>query len=116
MSRIIKFRSWNSRDKTMEFPDNIANDIDGDKYQLMQFTGLYDKQGTEIYEWDVVSIWNPPCKHYSNVIVCYSAPSYWAYFPSANPHLLDIYDLGTFYEGHVVGNIWEHPELKEPNG
>ena len=55
--REIKFRSWIERTKTMEIPDCIANDIDGDKCQIMQYTGLKDKNGlTEIYEGDILLI------------------------------------------------------------
>lgn len=53
--RPIKFRSWDARGKQMDIPDAIANDIDGEKYQIMQYTGLKDKNGKEIYESDIVS-------------------------------------------------------------
>jgi len=50
--RIIKFRSWDARTQQMGIPDGIANDIDGDRFQVMQYTGLKDKNGNEIYEGD----------------------------------------------------------------
>lgn len=52
----IKFRSWDYRNKVMDFPDHIANDIDGDKYQIQMFTGLKDKNDKEIYEGDILLV------------------------------------------------------------
>jgi len=54
--RVIKFRSWDNKNKQMDFPDNIANDIDIKKYDITQYAGLKDKHGKEIYEGDYVTI------------------------------------------------------------
>lgn len=63
--RAIKFRAWNG--KKMYVPDYVSGDGRGEfehlEYEgtcfvestLMQFTGLHDKNGKEIYEGDVVS-------------------------------------------------------------
>jgi len=59
MSREIKFRAWDKPDE-MSFPDgcmsyfDVKNFISGDYDFLMQYTGLKDKNGTEIYEGDIV--------------------------------------------------------------
>ena len=98
--RIIKFRSWNHRDKTMDIPDNIANDIDGDKYQIMQYTGLKDKKGNVIYEGDIVAFdfnFEVPITFQQG---CFYAGINELHRLSQVSHVVE-----------VIGNIYENPEL-----
>lgn len=49
--RTIKYRYWNGNDKKMHYKDTWDNfPIAGENECFLQWTGLLDKQGKEIYE------------------------------------------------------------------
>jgi uncharacterized phage protein (TIGR01671 family) len=59
--REIKFRAWDKMVPSMSDPDWDMNKwAHGDplRYVTMQFTGLHDKNGKEIYEGDIVCLPN----------------------------------------------------------
>jgi uncharacterized phage protein (TIGR01671 family) len=123
MNREIKFRAWDTENKLsdgrfiMWYQDDQCITI-GDCYRigtrdgnsLMQFTGLKDKNGKEIYEGDMV-------KHGYGFgkgigIVEYLAPEY---VLSDNKDGICSELLGrTEVSIEIIGNIHENPKLVKP--
>lgn len=58
--RDIKFRVWDHIEKQMVNPKDVndfwARFVSSDCYELMQFTGMYDRDGVEIFESDIVEV------------------------------------------------------------
>lgn len=110
--RELKFRCWDSvGNHGMQYFDSLQEIADyyrGHKYSAeMQYTGLKDKNGKEIYEGDIL-------KHKtikSNIVVEY----FYAGFDPFCDSLDAEYGFGdTDSENYIViGNIYENPELLE---
>lgn len=119
MKQEIKFRAWNKKDKVMvdvaamNFgPSGLwsliedADDAElqlADSYELMQYTGLHDKNGREVYEGDIVK------NEYGKVMEV-------QYDPRSAAFGVGDYYFGTIGSGktlEVIGNIFDNPELLE---
>ena len=127
--REIKFRAWLKEDKkmvnveTMDFTDKsiqylkrseiinayILRRESFDDVELMQYTGLKDKNGKEIYERDIVVLNN--IENDNMCIVRYEHSSYRLEGWSLREDLSNVEDR--FLE--VVGNIYENKNLLEEN-
>ena len=86
--------------------DNRLNRYSGDKMLPLQFTGLHDKNGKEIYEGDIVlDHWNAVRE------VLYDAPVFTVKAPDQSESLKD-WDEGlrALNGCEVIGNIYENPE------
>jgi uncharacterized phage protein (TIGR01671 family) len=114
MNRVIKFRAWDKEEKKMYFDvqnnyDNIREQtcFQDNNLEFMQFTGLHDKNGKEIYEGDIVKMGtDKDMKFYISVIV-YEAPE----FLCKNGKNLNTLFRNWEYGYEVIGNIHENPEL-----
>jgi uncharacterized phage protein (TIGR01671 family) len=120
MNREIKFRAWLTAFKRME-TDLFGLRSDGmtsfnSDAILMQFTGLKDSAGKEIYEGDItnkgVVIWSDSL-HWDSGGSDHSGfyiSTIWPFVPTENGIDLD-YDLDFGKDITVIGNIYETPEL-----
>jgi len=134
MERVIKFRAWDIITKSMyqvRDIDFLANgeinsirlvvgiqtsedDIDFDfpirrdgEYELMQFTGLLDNNGVEIYEGDIVKTGTD-----KTMVVCWSERH--ASFVIEREGWMFRHYFGEAFESNeceVIGNIYENPNL-----
>jgi YopX protein len=99
MKREIKFRAWDTRTRGMIFPTHISQ-LNLAELIPMQFTGLEDKQGKQIYEGDLVGTNRSALK----VVWVKDAAGYRARSVHGVEYFLT-------RELEVIGNIYENPEL-----
>ena len=120
--REIKFRAWDKKRKAMVYVLNMTflfEDINGilikgydnneinheifpEDLDLMQYTGLKDKNGKEIYEGDIVKEGG----RLSKVRFSKSYARFELEVPTGRAGLYGFY-------GEVIGNLQEHPQLLE---
>ena len=121
---IPKFRTWNSETKEIEVFNTyeeiselfLALSADDGFYSIMQSTGLFDKNGKEIFEGDIIT--NGPdvmCMKRHNTLGFYVEQK------GKVQLVADGMDLEEFEEDakeiadsiEILGNIYENPELLE---
>ena len=142
--RDIKFRAWSGKQMfghdsfdglawksfRNEFDRPIPFDFGWDErefyedYVLMQYSGLKDKNGKEIYEGDILAneSYKYPIEVKHGKYICssdegYEDESYGFYGKSKNPGRAGYFDVNplNFEWIEIIGNIHENPELLKEN-
>lgn len=128
--REIKFRAWDKETRTMLGLVHQINFLNKqlwaegngehsfcchlDKYELMQYTGLHDKNGKEIYEHDLVRGWRGTVYE-----VVWQEGRYMFFDFKAWEHgyydaYCEVTEMGQIENtSEVIGNIYENKELLE---
>lgn len=121
--REIKFRVWDILNKKIRIWENIfhlpAWEIfpgtpEQRCFEVMQYTGVEDKNGNEIYEGDLVKFSSETKfdECFDNRIgkVVFEDSSYWLEFSDA---ILPLWNGQAQLDKYIViGNIYENPEIK----
>jgi uncharacterized phage protein (TIGR01671 family) len=137
--REIKFRAWSKNENKMfEVPlmaffadgrtnvyksyyheaGQLGNVLFSHEFELMQYTGLKDKNGKEIYEGDVVEVTLPSRYTKDTVYLCevqFHKGGYTIFVVKSNEEYNKVighwFDLPKSDQLDLKGNIYESPEL-----
>ena len=111
--REIKFRAWDKENKVMQTPFDLSSNP---KYwckklkdfPLMQYTGLKDKNGKEIYEGDIIKIFGSSPNHIEEIEWVDNGD----WMGDKQPLVGFIHHSAIYKQPiEVIGNIYETPEL-----
>ena len=133
MNRVIKFRGLSRLTKEWLIGDLfqhrqtgdyvLPDNIEGEDMNLFnvftetigQFTNVYDSDGKEVYEGDIVDCWSEG-RHCTCGVVKFGSAGFFIHVmykgkPSSIWHLSPSQFTGRDEGLHVIGNIYDNPEL-----
>lgn len=109
--REIKFRAWDKENKEMVEVELLGKRVllvkDGEwenieNFEVMQYTGLKDKNGKEIYEGDIVNCFrHEGFEFVTTRLGAHGIETQLGFYP-----FIEVYGYA-----EVLGNIYENPEL-----
>jgi uncharacterized phage protein (TIGR01671 family) len=111
--REIKFRAWHNKTKQMVGSETVFRWLFEDPKNtkdIMQYTGLKDKSGIEIYEGDIIKFnhfWNG---FYGTALVKWSESGFVDDRYNGD-EVFYLNDLSDHKDCEVIGNIYENKEL-----
>ena len=103
--REIKFKVWDRKHNRMSQSFSLGRDSNND-FVYLQFTGLKDRNGKEIYEGDICKYLNIYTKNEIWVVAFEDAK----FVLKKSPMRFDLGDVDIQCV-EVLGNIYENPEL-----
>jgi uncharacterized phage protein (TIGR01671 family) len=116
MTREIKFRDWDPETKEMQYfnldqYDRTVHDAYGN---IMQFTGLLDKNGKEIYEGDLLQYdgYNFKLINKEKIYQIKYDDNLAQYYSYNLENSFDTFlVVRAWKESKIIGNIYQNPEL-----
>lgn len=112
MGREIKFRAYDKKAGEWTIPTTCTQGnklfvgfLDREDVIVMQYIGLKDSKGKEIYEGDIIRVGNYLCEVFYNEKYCSFEMRDEMGFMCFNEQYVNSYE--------VIGNRWDNPELLE---
>ena len=119
MNREIKFRVWFPNHDKMWFTDmfhmkHLIRKENRKDYPIMQYTGLKDKFGKEIYEGDIVGSYSSiGVVKYGECFINGQEYDCWGFYLDDEDKELLRYSEQKYSDYKIIGNIYESPKLLE---
>jgi len=116
--REIKFKAWNKETKQIDDVIMLGKEFcslrntgswDKDKLEFLQYTGLKDKNGKEIYEGDIVREDNWFTALFNGLHVVFNQELLQFGAKEPDDYFTALTDIKGEWE--IIGNIYENPEL-----